>query len=466
MPTKQYNDVDRYEKEVEQLESMSEEEIRVVQFQKLKKQIKYCYDASPFFYQKKFDALGVKPEDIKTWEDFRNLPLYISKEDEKEAQEESLERYGHSFGTNLCAPIENVVQVGSTTGTTGEPTFTYMYTQRDYERNHQMVARQFWMMGIRPGERVVYAAGVANLSGLRIYEHSFRYYGCLPIPVGAEAGTERILRIIDATKPTTLMATGPLIEYLIEAAPKILKKEVSDFKLKRVISSGAPAAGIPTTKKKIEDAYQCRLFDAFGGCLACSCDVDDYQGMHVLARDFFILFEDMIDPNTREPIWDIRDGTIGDCRMTSLEYEARPFFKSSQGDIYQVFTGRCKCGSNIPRVRILGRSDDMLIIKGANVYPAAIKNVVSSFEPRTTGEMRVVLDQPGPAVPPPMKLKVEHGPDITTKDQKKTLARELEDAMHNRLKFRAAIELIPSGTLERAAGPGAKGKMIEKTYEK
>ena len=385
--------------------------------------------------------------------------------DEKEAQEESFERYGHPFGTNLCAPVEKVIQVGSTTGTTGEPTFPYMYTQNDYVRNHEMAGRHFWKMGIRPGERVVYAAGVANLAGLRIYEHALRHYGCLPIPVGAEAGTERILRIIDTTRPKTLLATGPLIEYLIEACPKILKKEVRELGLRRLVSSGAPAAAMPATKKKIEDAYQCRLYDSFGVYVGGSCDVDNYQGMHVFARDFKIVFEDMVDPQTKEPIMEIKDGAIGELRMTALEWEARPWLKYSTGDIFQVFTDKCVCGWDTPRIKILGRGDDMLIIKGVNVYPAAIKNVVSSLEPRTTGEMRVVLDQPGPGVPPPMKLRVEYGPDLTTEDQKKTLAGELEDAMHNRLKFRAAIELIPSGSLERAAGPGAKGKLIEKTYE-
>ena len=455
-----------YEKELEELEAMSEEELRALQLKKLQTQLKYCYESSPYFYRKRFDAIGVRPEDIKTWEDFQKLPLYVGKEDEREAQAESLEMDNHPFGTFLCAPIDKVVQLGSTTGTTGEPTFPYMYTKKDYYNHHKIAGRHFWKMGLRPGDRVVYAAGVANLAGLRIYEHALRDYGCLSIPVGAEAGTERILKIIDLTRPSTFLATGPLIEYLIEAAPKILKKDVSEFKLKRVVSSGAPAAAIPATKKKIEDAYGCRLYDSFGGYLGGSCDVDEYQGMHLFARDFSIFIEDMIDPDSKEPIWEVKDGTIGEARITLLEWEARPMLKYSTGDIFQVFTGKCECGWEAPRVKILGRSDDMLILKGVNVYPAAIKNVVSSFEPRTTGEMRVVLDQPGPGVSPPLKLKIEHGPDITSEDDKKALAEELEEALHVRVKFRAAIELIPPGTLERAAGPGAKGKLIEKTYEK
>jgi len=454
-----------YETELKEIEMMPEEKLRSLQLRKLKEQIKYCYESSPL-YQRKFNAIGLKPEDVKTWDDFRNISLYISKTEERDAQEESLKLLGHPFGTNLCAPIEKVIQLGSTTGTTGEPTYPYMYTLKDYELSHRLAGRHFWKMGLRPGERVVYAAGTANLTALRIYEHALRWYGCLPLPVGAEAGTERILKVINATRPTTILATGPLIEYLIEAAPKLIGKEVREFKLKRLISSGAPAAGIPAVKKKIEDAYQCRLYDSFGVFLGGSCDLDEYQGMHVYSRDYVILFEDMVDPQTKEPIKNIGNGTTGECRVTSLEWEARPFFKYSSGDIFQLTTEKCSCGWNTPRIRILGRSDDMLIIKGVNVYPATIKNVVTSFEPRATGELRIVLDQPPPSVPPPMKIKVEYSQGIATEEQKKALADEIEEALHVQCKVRAAIELLPPGTLERAAGPGAKGKLIEKAYEK
>ncbi len=454
-----------YDKELAELENMPADELRQLQLSKINKQIKYIYDNSPDFYQKKFDEIGVKPEDIKTWDDFRNLNLYFGKSDDRETQEASSAKYGHPFGTNLCAPIDKIIHLGSTTGTTGEPTFPYLYTKEDYEKHHHMAGRHFWKMGIRPGERVLYAAGAANLAGLRIYEHALRWYGCLPIPIGAEAGTEKILKMINVTKPTTLLATGPLIEYLIEATPKILNKDVSQLGLKRLISSGAPAAAIPAVKQKIEDAYRCRLFDAFGGYIGGSCDLDDYQGMHLFARDFILIMEDLVDPSTKEAIRDIKDGTVGESRMTCLDWMARPFFKWSPGDIFQVFTDTCKCGWKLPRIKILGRSDDMLIIKGVNVYPAPIKNIVSSFEPKTTGEMRIVLDQPGPGVPPPMKIKVECGISIDSEDKIIALKNELEDAMHIKLKCRTSITIIPPGTLERAAGPGAKGQMIEKAYE-
>ncbi|MBU3947035.1 MAG: phenylacetate--CoA ligase family protein [Proteobacteria bacterium] len=454
-----------YDKELAALEDMPADELRQLQMGKLKKQIKYVYDNSPDFYQKKFDAIGAKPEDIKTWDDFRNLNLYFEKSDDRETQTASSEKYGHPFGTNLCAPIDKIIHLGSTTGTTGEPTFPYLFTKEDYEIHHHMAGRHFWKMGLRPGERVLYAAGAANLAGLRIYEHALRWYGCLPIPIGAEAGTEKILRMIDVTKPSTLLATGPLIEYLIEATPKILNKDVSQLGLKRLISSGAPAAAIPSVKKKIEDAYRCRLYDSFGGYIGGSCDLDDYQGMHLLTRDFILIMEDLVDPTTKEPIRNITDGMVGESRMTNLQWMARPFFKWSPGDIFQIFTETCKCGWKFPRIKILGRSDDMLIIKGVNVYPAAIKNVVSSLEPKTTGEMRIVLEQPGPGVPPPMKIKVECGIDIDTDDKKNALKKELEDAMHIKLKCRTSVTIIPPNTLERAAGPGAKGQMIEKAYE-
>ena len=452
-------------KEMKRVEALSEPVLKELRVKKARRQASYVYNNSPF-YRQKFDDLGIKPRDIQTWEDFRQLPIYVCKEDEKREQERSLEEYGHPFTTWLCTPVANLEGISSTTGTTGEPTFTYLYTSRDYRRHHEIAARHFWQMGLTPADVVVYAAGMANLSGLRVYEHALRAYGCAVAPVGAEAGTERILKIINLVKPTTFLATGPLIEYLIEAAPKVLGKEVRDLKLKRVISSGAPAAAIPEVKKKIEEAYQCRLYDSFGGYLGVSCDLDEYQGLHAFARDYVVYHEDMVDPNTKKPIMEIKDGTIGECLVTMLEWQARPFFKFGMGDVAQVFTEECECGLKTPRLKLIGRADDMLILKGVNVYPQAIKSVVESFAPRTTGEVRAVLDEPGPGVKPPLKLKIEHGLDITSDEQKKILAQELEDAMHTRLKFRAAIELLTPNTLERAAGPGAKGQLIERTYQK
>ena len=129
------------------------EQMKEAQWKRKKKQIKYCYDNSPLFYRKKLDEIGVKPEDIKTWEDFRNLPILCNKDEERKSQEESLEKLGHPYGTYLCAPLDKVLYMSSTGGTTGFPTFTYLYTQNDMENTWNLSwYRIFEWMGLKPGD--------------------------------------------------------------------------------------------------------------------------------------------------------------------------------------------------------------------------------------------------------------------------------------------------------------------------
>ena len=168
------------------IETMPLEELRIIQFKKLKKQMKYIYDSSEF-YREKFIGFGIEPEDINNLDDFRNLPVFITKDEHRACQEESLQRFGHPFGTILCAPLEDVIGVSATSGTTGLPTF-YGFTKHDIDVTNEVLARGFWRAGVRPGETVVHAFGlsmwVAGIPIIRALENM----GARTVPVGAEGG--------------------------------------------------------------------------------------------------------------------------------------------------------------------------------------------------------------------------------------------------------------------------------------
>ena len=452
----------------EAMERKSYEEMKDIQLEKLKKQAHYIYNNSPLYYEKKFDNVGVKPGDIKTWDDFYNLPIMCSKEMERKSQEESLARGdGHPFGTFLCAPVEKVVGITATGGTTGDPTFSYIYTKRDLGINDEVWARVFWTAGIRPGDFVANIFALSMHAGGWPVNHALTSFGACPIPVGAEAGTERILRMLNLFKPAALVGTAPLMEYLIERCPDVLNKEIGELGIKILLCAGAPGAGIPSIRKKLEGAYGARIFDSAGGGQGghmVSCDSKEYYGMHINCADNYIWPGDLIDPETDKPI-EIVDGVIGHAIFTALEQEAKPFFKYAWGDLFQVFTKECPgCGFKGLRVRIVGRADEMLIVKGINVYPTAIKGVVNTFLPRVTGEMRIVLDSPGPMVNPPLILKVEHGGLDESEHQ--TLKKEIVEEIKNKLEVRPDVELVAPGTFERAGGISAKGALIEKNYKK
>jgi phenylacetate-CoA ligase len=287
--------------------------------------------------------------------------------------------------------------------------------------------------------------------------------GVRVIPVGAEAGSERLLQFIDQTKPTTLVCTPSYAEYLIEKSPQVLKKDVKQLGIKKIICAGEPGAGLPEVRKKIKNAYGAKIFDSAGvpyGIFNISCDCDEYHGMHVVCEDYHLMY-DIVDPETKKPIeW--KDGAVGERISTSLDWHAAPPFRYAIGDILQIFIGKCECGVEGFRIKFIGRADDMLIIKGINVFPSAIRNIVNSFIPRVTGAFKIILDTPPPRVVPPLKMEVEYGQGMD-EDDTKSLKIEIEEKMSNLLRFRPSIELVRPESLERTAG---KVKLFKRTYEK
>ncbi len=450
----------------EKMETMPMEEMQKLQLKKVKKLIKYCYENSPYFYKKKLDAVGIQPGDIKTWEDFRNMPVLMGKEDTRIAQEESRKRFGHPFTTYLCCPPEKVTTICSTSGTTGEPTY-YALTEKDLKVNDDVWARIYWRAGMRPGDKALHAFGMSMWILGSPLVRALWNMGVTVIPVGAEAGTTRILQVLNRLRPQWILSTPAVAEHMIEKAPEAIGMDVGKLGVKGIICTGAPGAGIPAVRKKITEAFGCKLFDSSGGGYGIhhiSCDTEHYQGMHVVSHDHHIWLLDLVDPDTGKPL-PSENGLIGEGILTSLDQEAAPLLKYKWGDMLQILTEPCVCGDTSYRMKILSRVDDMIIVKGVNVYPTAVKDVVNGFIPRVTGEMRLVIEKDGVAQDPPVKVKVEYGKDVKTSDLP-ALAKEIEQQFFSILRFRGAVVFVPPMSLERAGGNTQKGALVEKTYLK
>jgi phenylacetate-CoA ligase len=445
-----------------ELNSMPVEEIRAMQESLLSGQMKYCYENS-LFYKKKFDELGAKPEDIMTLDDLHRFPILMTKDDERKSYQEGLEKFGHPFGMHLCAPEQDVFLTGTTSGTTGIPTFTYTFTKTDIELLAPVFGHHFSLCGFKRGDRVLFcfALGIyATTMGL----WGLRHIGALPIDIDVRAGSQLILKFAESTRASWLVCTPSLAQYLAEKAPSIIQKNMKDLGFKGLKLTGEPWATIPGVKKRIEEQYGCRAYDftaPAGHLVSVSCDSEEYYGLHGIAPHLCTSFQDLVDPLTKKPI-DVTDGAIGEMVITSLQKKACPLVKYAYGDIVQIFTKECPgCGFMGPRIKFIGRADDMLIVKGVNVYPAAIKEVIASFVPKVTGEMRIVLDQPPPSIVPPLRLKIEHGLQVRNPELG-GLAAEISDAVHNWLKIRPTIEWVGPNTLERSP---RKTPFFEKKYE-
>ncbi|MFC5587983.1 phenylacetate--CoA ligase family protein [Sporosarcina soli] len=436
---------------------MSEEEIREYQFVLLKKQLKYAYRNSEF-YREKFNEIGIRPEDIRTFEDYYKLPIFLNKTIERAIQKESMERHGHPFGLHLCSSPDEVVFTGTTSGTSGNPTFTYTFTEEDINFLNGFIAHMLDYGGVHAGERLLFSHSLGIYATSSIL-WGIRSQGVLPIDVDVRAGSKMILEYAKMTRPTAAMMTPSLAEHLIDKAPELIGMNVGELGLQAIFTVGEIGVGVPEIKKKIEDAYDCRIYDYLGE-LGFSCDSDDYHGIHCVAPDLSLFPNDLIDPETKQPI-EVYDGVIGELIATELTLKALPRIRYSSGDIVQVFTSECPgCGFQGRRVKFIGRSDDMLIIKGANVYPSTIKQVISNFIPEITGELRIVLNNPPPRVVPPLQIKLEYGENSDSR-KLADLERRIKNALHSEARMTPEIIWCAPGTLEKAL---TKTPIFEKNY--
>ena len=414
---------------------------------RLRRQVDYCLRSS--FYRDRFEEAGVDPQGIKTVADLQSLPVFVTPEMHRKSQEESARSSGHPFSSFLCAQPEEIVAVSSTSGTTGAPTF-YPFTARDVEITDLLWQRALSFVGVRPGDRVVQGFGLSMyLAGLPVVR-ALERMGATPFPVGAEAGSEKLLRMIQMVRPRVLACTPSYAEHLMERTEELLGTDAADLGIEIIVCAGEPGAGLPEVRSKLETGWGAQVFDLLGGAhgiMMASAPVDEYYGMYVLGDDFSVSTQ-LVDPVSREPI-DEADGAVGERVKTSLEWGGTPPLRYSVGDIYQVFTESAPSGPPGKRIKVLGRVDDLLIIKGVKLYPGAVKDLVNGFVPEVTGELRIVLDAPPPRVTPPLRVKVE-APVTAESPEGVDLAARVATAMHHRLTVRPVIELIPAGTLARS----------------
>jgi phenylacetate-CoA ligase len=440
----------------ERMETLSKDEVERIRIRRLRQQLKYCYTHSGF-YKKKFDQAGFSPEDIKTWEDYRKIPPLMNKDNERESQRESIERFGHPYGIHLCCPLEKIVVATTTGGTTGFPTFSYSFTHHDFDRWNEGVARAYWLSGLRPADRVLFCFPLSGGWAGSIVKSPLLSMGILCLDMGAETPMEKIVEYAKVTRPNVLMSTPSFAENLIEAYPKTTGRPVSELGIKKLLLSGEPGVGIPSIKKRIEEAFGAKWNDFLminSEGFSSSCTTKDYQGLHEVALDLSIWSDDLVDPDTKKPM-EVKEGAIGEGLITSLDREGLPLIKYALGDIIQVFTKRCKCGypGHGNRIRLIGRLNDRLSVEGVNVFPIAVRDVMTSFIPRVTGAMRIILTEPPPKVIPPLKIKVEYGSGMET-SQLPNLAKEIEERMFQLYRVQSKVEFLP---------PEALGRVTKKT---
>jgi phenylacetate-CoA ligase len=334
------------------------------------------------------------------------------------------------FGAHLCVPRDEIVRVYSTSGTTGSPSYIPL-TESDVENWITGSARSYGASGIGPGDRVLttYTAG-PFVAGAAL--DALNTLGVEHIPAGA-GSSERVLLAIEQLEPTAIVATPSYAEYLAELA------DLRDSSIRRVL-----VAGEPMVRSTLEVGWAAHVTEAMGiGDVGPSLwgECEEQNGMH-LGADEFVRAE-LIDPETGEPrAWE--DGATGELVLTHLQHRAAPVLRFRTRDHVVVWGSPCPCGRTTPRVRCLGRTDDMLIVRGVNVFPSAIRDVIAAFAPEVSGRILVKPRAPGVKQNPPLPVAVELGRDGRAD------AAEIQRRLRDVLVVQTEIELVPWGSLQRS----------------
>ncbi len=440
----------------ESIEAMPRDELRRLQLNRLRKQVFYNYQSSSY-YRQKLDEVGARPEDIKTFDDFARIPV-MTKDEHRKAQEESIERYGNPYALLACAPREKIVRINSTSGTTGTPTL-YTLTQHDVDVVNEMHARKYWRAGVRPGDVMLQALSLSMFTGGLPLSQGIIYMGACVVPVGIEGGTRRVLDFVRLTSPSAIIATPSFGQHLIEKCPELIGKTAKDLGFEWFFCAGEPGGGNPEVRKMLASGFGAKVFDHTGGGHAfhgISCDEppDQFSGMHFVSEDHCLL--ELVDPSTKQTI-ELTDGAVGEMVFTFLDWEGGPFMRYALGDMLKVYTTPCPCGMPGIRFKIIGRADDMLIVKGVNIYPEAIHSALLKFVPQVTGIFRILLDTPGPLVKPPLRIKLEFGQDVGEEDLP-ALGKKILAHFKEHVRVAPRFEWVPHGTIPREM---KKTKFIE-----
>lgn len=424
------------------LETRPWPEVQEAAFRKAKSQLERAYALSPF-YRRKYDEAGVDPSLVTDPADFAKLP-FVGKDEERRTQEEF-----PPFGGHLCAPVEDVVRVHASSGTTGRPTF-FCLTARDVETWRTIMARTFYTTGIR---REDVAACLANLAmfvgGIPVIE-AYTAIGAAAIPIGATAGTERTIELMKELGVTVIAITPSFAAYLGELVETHLGRPASELGLRRMLVGGEPGGQIPAVRQQIQSVWGCPVRDAMGmGEFAGAMwgESDDESGMHFCAQDEVYL--ELIEPDSGAVI-PFEDGVEGELIYTAVEREAHPLIRFRSHDHVRVHMSPTPSGRTAPRITTLGRTDDMLLLRGINVFPSAVRDVVARFVPETTGHIQIVLSRPGPLVQPPLRVDVEIA-DALGDERRADVGRCIAAALKDRLSFTADVRPVAEGSLPRTS---------------
>jgi len=403
-----------------------------------RRQIGYLLSRSRF-YQDKLAAAGIRtPDDAGGLADIDRLPF--TEKDELRASRSAAD----PIGTHLCVEIGELARIFSTSGTTGAPSYVPL-TADDLADWIRISCRSYSASGVERVDRIVTTYGAGPfVAGVTL--DAFNALGLTHIPVGA-GNTDRLLAAITLLAADTVALTP---SYALHIAEKAAERgiDLAGSSVKRLLVAGEPGGGEPALRSRLEKAWGADVTEAMGiGDIAVSLwgECSEKQGMHFSGHG--LVHVELVDPATGDAVA-MADGAEGELVYTHLRHRAAPLLRFRSRDHVVVHVGQCACGRTAPRVRCIGRTDDMLIVRGVNLFPTALREVVNQFQPAVSGVISVRPARKGPRQDPPLKVLVELGEGG---DASAELADRIRSRIRETLVAATEIALVPHGALPRSS---------------
>ncbi len=419
-----------------EIECASREEIRRIQSEKLVKQVKHVWDNVPY-YRKKMEEKGVTPDDIKSVDDLHKLP-FLSKDDLRDA---------YPYGL-LGKPLKECVEMHSTSGTTGKRVVA-LYTQHDLDLWHDCCARALVAAGATDEDTVQVAYGYGLFTGGAGLDGGSHKVGCMTVPASS-GNTDRQIMFINDLNATILCCTPSYAAYLGERF-KELGYGPDDIPLKAGIF-GAEAWS-EEMRRDIEKNLGLKAYDIYGltelSGPGVSFECSEQSGMHI-NEDHFIA--EIVDPKTLEPL---PDGEQGELVFTAVDKEAFPMIRYRTKDICKLTRGTCSCGRTFVKMaKPMGRSDDMLIIRGVNVFPSQIETVL--LNNGYAANYQIVVDRVNNT--DTLDVQVEMTPEMFTDNVGEVEERQkkISDGLQSMLGIKAKVSLLAPKSIARSEGKAVR----------
>ncbi|NLO89903.1 MAG: phenylacetate--CoA ligase [Clostridia bacterium] len=418
----------------ERSECMSRRELEQLQLERLKTTLRRAYEKIPH-YRKKFDEAGIKPEDIKTLKDIRLLP-FTTKDDLRE---------NYPFGM-FAVPRREVVRIHASSGTTGKPTVVG-YTRRDLETWAELVARMVFEAGARAEDTVQISFGYGLFTGALGLHYGLERIGASVVPVSS-GNTKRQIMLMKDFGATALVSTPSYALYMGEVAREMGMDPAS---LPMRLGLFGSEGWTEEMRREIEKCWNCFATDNYGLSEVMgpgvSGECKERDGMHI-AEDHFLV--EVIDPETLEPV---DYGCKGELVITTLTKEAMPVIRYRTKDITSINPEPCRCGrTNARMAKVSGRTDDMLIIRGVNVFPSQIESVLMEIE-ETAPHYQIIVTREGYL--DQIEIKVEVTEEVLKRDrfsELEKLEQKIRDRLYSVLSLDAKVRLVEPHTIERFEG--------------